>query len=153
MLVVGDRIQNEEAVTANRNVSVDEFIWPHGITPPLHHVRKRRFRKRVNKRVCVQYNYSCFPLLMMCTTDDRERRRRSGTAAGRRQYRIRSQVWWVQTTCRLRQADCLALQRSSRMSTRIFQTPNSSSVKNPSKHPLLVLKAQRQAIWLQDLTR
>ncbi|KAF9218144.1 hypothetical protein BS17DRAFT_722152, partial [Gyrodon lividus] len=50
MLVVGDRIQNEEAVTANRNVSVDEFIWPHGITPPLHHVRKRRFRKRVNKR-------------------------------------------------------------------------------------------------------
>jgi len=50
MLVVGDRIQNEEAVTANRNVNVDEFIWPHGITPPLHHVRKRRFRKRVNKR-------------------------------------------------------------------------------------------------------
>ncbi|KAI9570457.1 TAFII55 protein conserved region-domain-containing protein [Boletus coccyginus] len=51
MLVVGDRIQNEEAVTANRNVNIDEFIWPHGITPPLHHARKRRFRKRVNKRM------------------------------------------------------------------------------------------------------
>ncbi|KAG9318847.1 hypothetical protein JVU11DRAFT_951 [Chiua virens] len=35
---------------ANRNVNIDEFIWPHGTTPPLHHVRKRRFRKRVNKR-------------------------------------------------------------------------------------------------------
>ncbi|KAH7889394.1 TAFII55 protein conserved region-domain-containing protein [Phlebopus sp. FC_14] len=50
MLVVENRLQNEDAVTANRNVNVDEFIWPHGITPPLHHVRKRRFRKRVNKR-------------------------------------------------------------------------------------------------------
>ncbi|KAG6376494.1 TAFII55 protein conserved region-domain-containing protein [Boletus reticuloceps] len=51
MLVVGDRIQNEEAFTANRNVNINEFIWPHGITPPLHHTRKRRFRKRVNKRM------------------------------------------------------------------------------------------------------
>lgn len=51
MLVVENRIQEEETVIANRNVNVDEFIWPHGITPPLHHVRKRRFRKRVNKRV------------------------------------------------------------------------------------------------------
>jgi len=51
MLVVENRIQNEEAVTANRNVNIDEFIWPHGITPPLHHARKRRFRKRVNKRM------------------------------------------------------------------------------------------------------
>jgi transcription initiation factor TFIID subunit 7 len=51
MLVVENRILNEDAFTASRNVNVDEFIWPHGITPPLHHVRKRRFRKRVNKRV------------------------------------------------------------------------------------------------------
>ncbi|KAJ8598061.1 hypothetical protein M405DRAFT_723292 [Rhizopogon salebrosus TDB-379] len=50
MLVVENRILNEDAFTASRNVNVDEFIWPHGITPPLHHVRKRRFRKRVNKR-------------------------------------------------------------------------------------------------------
>ena len=59
MLVVGDRIQNEEAVTANRNVNVDELIWPHGITPPLHHARKRRFRKRVNKRVRTMRDYAC----------------------------------------------------------------------------------------------
>lgn len=50
MLVIEKRIREEEAVIANRNVSVDEFIWPHGITPPLHHVRKRRFRKRLNRR-------------------------------------------------------------------------------------------------------
>ena len=62
MLVIGDRIQNEEAVTANRNVSVDEFIWQHGITPPLHHARKRRFRKRVNKRVRTKHSCSFFVL-------------------------------------------------------------------------------------------
>lgn len=50
MLVVENRIPNEESFTTTRNVNVDEFIWPHGITPPLHQVRKRRFRKRVNKR-------------------------------------------------------------------------------------------------------
>lgn len=33
--------------------NIDEFIWPHGITPPLKHARKRRFRKRVNRRVRV----------------------------------------------------------------------------------------------------
>jgi transcription initiation factor TFIID subunit 7 len=51
MLVVGNKIQNEDAMSRNKNFNIDEFIWPHGITPPLHHVRKRRFRKRVNKRV------------------------------------------------------------------------------------------------------
>ena len=30
--------------------NVDEFIWTSGITPPLKHARKRRFRKRINKR-------------------------------------------------------------------------------------------------------
>ncbi|EIN07263.1 hypothetical protein PUNSTDRAFT_104873 [Punctularia strigosozonata HHB-11173 SS5] len=50
MLVVEDKIANEDALTNQRNFNVDEFIWPHGITPPLHHVRKRRFRKRANKR-------------------------------------------------------------------------------------------------------
>lgn len=29
----------------------DEYTWPHGLTPPLYNVRKRRFRKRINKRV------------------------------------------------------------------------------------------------------
>ena len=50
MLVVENKIDSEESISRNKNFNIDEFIWPHGITPPLHHVRKRRFRKRVNKR-------------------------------------------------------------------------------------------------------
>ncbi|TFK55128.1 hypothetical protein OE88DRAFT_1002141 [Heliocybe sulcata] len=50
MLVVENRIPNEEVVSNNKNFNIDEFIWPHGITPPLHWARKRRFRKRVNRR-------------------------------------------------------------------------------------------------------
>lgn len=53
MLVVGDKIENDEQLVSQKNFNIDEFIWPHGITPPLHHVRKRRFRKRVNRRVCL----------------------------------------------------------------------------------------------------
>ncbi|KAK2466795.1 hypothetical protein APHAL10511_001053 [Amanita phalloides] len=49
MLVVEDKVEREEP-TANRNFNFEDFIWPHGVTPPLHHVRKRRFRKRVNRR-------------------------------------------------------------------------------------------------------
>jgi TATA-binding protein-associated factor Taf7 len=51
MLVVENRLEGEENI-GHRSFNYEEFIWPHGITPPLHHVRKRRFRKRVNKRVC-----------------------------------------------------------------------------------------------------
>jgi transcription initiation factor TFIID subunit 7 len=51
MLVVDKPIPNEEAVSNQRSFNIDDFIWPHGITPPLHHVRKRRFRKRINRRV------------------------------------------------------------------------------------------------------
>ncbi|RXW17336.1 hypothetical protein EST38_g8520 [Candolleomyces aberdarensis] len=50
MLVVEDKISEESNLTGNKHFNIDEFIWPHGITPPLHHVRKRRFRKRVNRR-------------------------------------------------------------------------------------------------------
>ena len=50
MLLVGDRIQSEDALGNHKSFNIDDFIWQHGITPPLHHVRKRRFRKRVNKR-------------------------------------------------------------------------------------------------------
>jgi transcription initiation factor TFIID subunit 7 len=51
MLVVQDRIENEQTLNSSKTFNVDEFIWPHGITPPLHYARKRRFRKRANKRV------------------------------------------------------------------------------------------------------
>ena len=50
MLVVEDRIADEHH-QPERKFEIDEFLWPHGITPPLHWVRKRRFRKRINKRV------------------------------------------------------------------------------------------------------
>ncbi|KAJ7273328.1 TAFII55 protein conserved region-domain-containing protein [Mycena rebaudengoi] len=44
-----NRIDHDEPL-GHKNFNIEEFIWPHGITPPLHHVRKRRFRKRVNRR-------------------------------------------------------------------------------------------------------
>ncbi|EJD03204.1 uncharacterized protein FOMMEDRAFT_20372 [Fomitiporia mediterranea MF3/22] len=50
MLVVDDKIDSEDAVANQKGFNLDDFIWPHGITPPLHHVRKRRFRKRINRR-------------------------------------------------------------------------------------------------------
>ena len=53
MLLVENKFENDEQMGAQKNFNIDEFIWPHGITSPLHHVRKRRFRKRVNRRVCL----------------------------------------------------------------------------------------------------
>ncbi|PSR75389.1 hypothetical protein PHLCEN_2v9147 [Hermanssonia centrifuga] len=50
MLVVEQPIPGEDALANQKSFNIDEFIWPHGITPPLHHVRKRRFRKRINRR-------------------------------------------------------------------------------------------------------
>ena len=49
MLVVEDRVSEESQINASA-LNIDEFIWPHGVTPPLKHVRKRRFRKRVSRR-------------------------------------------------------------------------------------------------------
>lgn len=49
MLVVENRIKDEDALTATP-LKIDDYIWPHGITPPLRHVRKRRFRKRLSRR-------------------------------------------------------------------------------------------------------
>jgi len=50
MLLVGQKVSSEEVVSAQKSFNIDDFIWPHGITPPLHHARKRRFRRRVNRR-------------------------------------------------------------------------------------------------------
>ncbi|KDR73499.1 hypothetical protein GALMADRAFT_251208 [Galerina marginata CBS 339.88] len=50
MLVVDKKIPSEDQLMKDKSFNIDEFIWPHGLTPPLHHVRKRRFRKRVNRR-------------------------------------------------------------------------------------------------------
>ena len=50
-LLVEDEIKDERDVAAlNKPFDIDDFVYPHGLTPPMRHVRKRRFRKRVNKR-------------------------------------------------------------------------------------------------------
>lgn len=49
MLVVENQIQDESSVTSSA-LNIDDYIWQHGLTPPLRHVRKRRFRKRLSRR-------------------------------------------------------------------------------------------------------
>ncbi|SCV69140.1 BQ2448_2160 [Microbotryum intermedium] len=49
LLVEEGEIQDEAEVTKDA-FNIEDFSYPHGITPPLKHVRKRRFRKRINKR-------------------------------------------------------------------------------------------------------
>lgn len=49
MLVVENRVKEESAIP-HPTGHQDEYIWPHGITPPMRHVRKRRFRQRLSRR-------------------------------------------------------------------------------------------------------
>jgi transcription initiation factor TFIID subunit 7 len=57
MLQVTHPISSEASVLEgggggnHSRLNVEEYIYPHGITPPLKHVRKRRYRKRVSRRV------------------------------------------------------------------------------------------------------
>lgn len=51
MLLVEDEVKDEHEITKDKPFNIEDFVYPHGITPPLKHVRKRRFRKRINKRV------------------------------------------------------------------------------------------------------
>lgn len=39
-----------------------KYLWPHGYTPPLKNVRKRRFRKTLRKKVCILCTSSIFYL-------------------------------------------------------------------------------------------
>lgn len=45
---------DEESPTKHKkkdpNKVEKKFLWPHGITPPLKNVRKRRFRKTLKKK-------------------------------------------------------------------------------------------------------
>lgn len=50
MLLVEEEVADEADLTREKAFNIEDFIYPHGITPPLKHVRKRRFRKRVNNR-------------------------------------------------------------------------------------------------------
>lgn len=49
MLVVEKQVPNESAITPATG-NPEEYVFPHGVTPPLRHVRKRRFRKRMSRR-------------------------------------------------------------------------------------------------------
>lgn len=51
MLLVEQEVKDEADVTRDKQFNAEDFIFPHGITPPLRHVRKRRFRKRHDKKV------------------------------------------------------------------------------------------------------
>lgn len=51
MLLVEEEIQDEAQATRDKVFNIEDFVYPHGITPPLKHVRKRRFRRRINRRV------------------------------------------------------------------------------------------------------
>jgi len=51
MLLVEEEIQDETQATRDKVFNIEDFVYPHGITPPLKHVRKRRFRRRINRRV------------------------------------------------------------------------------------------------------
>ena len=51
MLLVESQTGNNQSATEGDKFDIEDYIYPHGITPPLKHVRKRRFRKRANKRV------------------------------------------------------------------------------------------------------
>ena len=53
MLLVIAQVPDEEtakAVPLPREVDQVTYQYPHGLTPPMHYVRKRRFRKRVSHR-------------------------------------------------------------------------------------------------------
>jgi transcription initiation factor TFIID subunit 7 len=49
MLVLGSQVSSEASIPSGA-INQDDYIWPHGLTPPLRYVRKRRFRKRLSRR-------------------------------------------------------------------------------------------------------
>lgn len=54
MLVVEGKIADESQASSSsgggKGFNIDDFIYPHGITPPMHWARKRRFRRRAARR-------------------------------------------------------------------------------------------------------
>lgn len=53
MLVVEGKIADESQASSGgggKGFNIDDFIYPHGITPPMQWARKRRFRKRAARR-------------------------------------------------------------------------------------------------------
>ncbi|BGP13840.1 hypothetical protein JCM10213_002476 [Rhodosporidiobolus nylandii] len=63
MLLVEEEIREESQATRDKVFNIEDFVYPHGITPPLKHVRKRRFRKRINRRTIEQVEEAVEKLL------------------------------------------------------------------------------------------
>jgi TATA-binding protein-associated factor Taf7 len=56
MLVVEYPVASEDSVIAGIH-DPEAFVWQHGLTPPLHYVRQRRWRKRkIGDKVDIPYN-------------------------------------------------------------------------------------------------
>jgi transcription initiation factor TFIID subunit 7 len=50
MLLVEQRISGEEVVSNQKSFNIDDFIWPHGITPPpAPSYQKETIQERENK--------------------------------------------------------------------------------------------------------
>lgn len=91
MLLVEDEIKDESFATKDKSFNIEDFIFPHGITPPLKHVRKRRFRRRANKRVSIiSFAQRRYTADLILDADDRSSRKGSREIArGRWQGRRR----------------------------------------------------------------
>lgn len=51
MLLVEYPIASEQAaVSSDKPFNIDDYIYPHGLSPPLRNVRRRRFKPRINKQ-------------------------------------------------------------------------------------------------------
>lgn len=56
LLVEGEQLkpgQDPAEKDKEQSLNIENFVYDHGLTPPLQHVRKRRFRRRANRRVSV----------------------------------------------------------------------------------------------------
>ncbi|KAI9819618.1 MAG: hypothetical protein M1827_007068 [Pycnora praestabilis] len=85
MLLVIGLVPNEQAahdVPLPPQIDSKTFQYPHGLTPPMHHVRKRRFRKRISNKTIeaveeeverlLQADLDCMPGTSEYTLDDNE---------------------------------------------------------------------------------
>ena len=51
MLLVEHPVASEQdAIATDKPFNIEDYIYPHGLTPPLRHVRRRRFKPQLNKQ-------------------------------------------------------------------------------------------------------
>ena len=54
----------DEKLAAQKSLDPDDYIWPHGVSPPFKHVRKRRFRRRIDRRATERIERAVEELLL-----------------------------------------------------------------------------------------